>query len=535
MVEDTPSIPLGHYCGVKELTREPPSTNGTSPPARSRARAKHLYWIAAALVLVAALGIAYVLRPKAGPAIATVPLVRKTLIADVTATGTVNPQDTINVGTQVSGTIQLINADYNDHVHKGQILARLDPTLFQASLDQARGSLAQAQAQWQAAIANTQSASSTTAAAYANAQAAAGSVRVAQGSVTSADTNVEKARAALTLAEQTLARDRQLLAAGYIAQSQYDIDYSNHVAATSALNSAIVAASQARIQLAVARSQSTAGSAQGKASASQESALGNTAAANLAAIASAQAQVKEAIVNLGHTVITSPVDGTVIARNVSIGQTVAASFQTPTLYTIAKDLTKMEIDLAVGEPDIGSVRVGQSVDFTVLAFPSYTFHGKVAQVRENPTTLQNVVTYDTVVYENNTDGRLRPGMTASASIKVAHADNALVVPLAALSFHTAAQQPRVRASATPRGTPASTSWGNTGAAQNVTLAAGSVAQVTLVDHGNLLAVPVRIMLVSGGEAAIEPVGQTLAPGSQIAVSAATRQTQTPARAPGLLR
>ena len=151
-----------------------------------------------------------------------------------------------------------------------------------------------------------------------------------------------------------------------------------------------------------------------------------------------------------------------IARNVSIGQTVAASFQTPTLYTIAKDLTKMEIDLAVGEPDIGSVRVGQSVDFTVLAYPSYTFHGNVAQVRENPTTIQNVVTYDTVVYENNTDGRLRPGMTASASIKVAHADNALVVPLAALSFHTAAQQPRFGPSAAPRGTPASTSWGNTG-------------------------------------------------------------------------
>ena len=475
------------------------------------------------------------LRPKAGPAIATVPLARKTLIADVTATGTVNPQDTINVGTQVSGTIQTINADYNDRVHKGQVLARLDPTLFQASLDQARGSLAQAQAMWQAALANTQSASSATIAAYANADAAAGSVRVAQGSVISADANVDKARAALTLVEQTLTRDRQLLGAGYIAQSQYDTDYSNQIAATSALNTAIVAASQARTQLAVARSQSTAGRAQGNASASQASALGNTAAANLAAIASAQAQVKEAMVNLGHTVITSPVDGTVIARNVSIGQTVAASFQTPTLYTIAKDLTKMEIDLAVGEPDIGAVRVGQSVAFTVLAYPNYTFHGTVAQVRENPTTLQNVVTYDTVVYEHNTDGRLRPGMTANASIQVATADNALVVPLAALSFRAAARQTHVRASATPRGTPAATSWGNAGAAQNASPAAGSIGQVTLVDHANLLAVPVRIILVSGGEAAIEPIGQTLALGSQIAVSTATRQTPTPARPPGLLR
>ncbi len=523
---------------MKDLMPAASSVNGpnlTRQPPRQPV-GKRVYWIVvAALVIVGALGIAYLLRPKAGPQITTAPVVRETLVAIVTATGTVNPQDTISVGTQVSGTIQTIDADYNDRVRRGQVLATLDPTLFQAALDQARGSLSEAQAQSQAAIANAHGATSTTAAAYANADAAAQNARVAQAAVTSANANVDKARAALALSQETLARDRQLLGAGYIAQSQYDTDYANEVAADAGLSSAVVAARQAQMQLSAARSQARAGSATGNASASQATGLEKSVTADLAAIDGARAQVQQATINLSHTVITSPVDGTVIARNVSIGQTVAASFQTPTLYTIAKDLAKMEIDLAVGEPDIGSVKAGQRVDFTVLAYPNYTFHGTVAQVRENPTTLQNVVTYDTVVYENNADGHLRPGMTANASIQVAHTDNALVVPLAALSFRTAVPQPHAKATAAPHATPASTSWGNTGATQNATLAAGSLAQVNVVDHGNLHAVPVRIILVSGGQAAIEPIGQTLAPGAQVAVSLTTQQSQTPARAPGMFR
>ena len=522
---------------MKESTRPAATTNGQRLPesaGRQRPRAKQLYWIVAALVILAVLGVAYLIRPKPGPQITTAPVERKTLVAFVTATGTVNPQDTISVGTQVSGTIQTIIADYNSPVRQGQVLARLDPTLFQAALNQSRGTLAQAQAQWQAAIANAQGAQSTTVAAYANAAAAAQNVRVAQAAETSADANVDKARSALTLTQQTITRDRALLNSGYIAQSQYDTDYANQVAAEAALSSAVVTASQARMQLSAARSQATAGTAQGGAAGSQATGFAKTAAADLAAIDAAQAQVQQATVNLNHTVITSPVNGTVIARNVSEGQTVAASFTTPTLYTIAKDLAKMEIDLAVGEPDIGSVRVGEGVDFTVLAYPNQTFRGTVAQVRENPTTIQNVVTYDTVVYENNADNRLRPGMTANAQIRVAHADDVIVVPLAALSFHLAGVPP-VRASAGPHATPASTSWGNTGAAPTVTLAAGNIAHVTLLEQGNLRTIPVRIVLVSGGEAAIEPIGQTLPVGSQVAVSATTTQTETAARSPAMLR
>lgn len=513
----------------------PNGANTAVSPARPKKSKRRLYPIVGALVLLLALVIAYAVRPRATEPITTVPIVRKSLVAVVTATGSVNAQDTISVGTQVSGTIQTILADYNARVRQGQVLARLDPTLFQAALDQSRGNLAQAQAQWQAAMANAEGARSTTAAAYANADAAGENVRVAQAAETSADANVDKARSALTLLEQTIARDRTLLHSGYIAQSQYDIDYANQVAAQAALSGAVVTANQARMQLRAARSEATAGTAQGSAAGSQASGFAKTATADLAAIDAAQAQVRQAMTNLNHTVITSPVDGTVIARNVSEGQTVAASFTTPTLYTIAKDLAKMEIDLAVGEPDIGSVRVGQRVDFRVLAYPNRTFQGTTAQVRENPTTVQNVVTYDTVVYENNADNALRPGMTASAEIRVAHIDNALVVPLAALAFHVTEAHPKARASARPQVTPTGSSWGNTGTAQTAALTAGNLAHVALVENGGVRSIPVRILLVNGGEAAIEGVGRTLMAGSSVAISAGTTQAQTPSRSLGLIR
>src|SRR5581483_3830826 len=166
----------------------------------------------------------------------------------------------------------------------------------------------------------------------------------------------------------------------------------------------------------------------------------STSASNLeraqgAAVQSAQAQVQQDQLNIQHATITSPVDGTVIDREISIGQTVAAGFQAPTLFTIAQNLHKMEVDIAVGEPDIGSIHVGQKVTFTVLAYPTDTFTGVVTQVRDNPTTVSNVVTYTVITQVNNDSGKLLPGMTATASIQVASAPNALVVPLAALQWH----------------------------------------------------------------------------------------------------
>ena len=285
------------------------------------------------------------------------------------------------------------------------------------------------------------------------------------------------------------------------------------------------------MQVSAARSQTVAGVAQGNAAGSQAAASVHGAAADRAAIESARAQLAEARANLNHTVITSPVDGTVIARNVSVGQTVAASFQTPTLYTIAKDLKKMEVDVAVGEPDIGAVRAGQKVEFTVLAYPNDTFHGVVAQVRENPTTIQNVVTYDTVVYEDNSDGRLRPGMTANASIHIAQVKSALVVPLAALRYRPRSSTPRANATARPA---PQSAWGNTGTSESSTIGAGRIAQVTVA--GLPRPVSVRVLLVSGGEAAIQPLAGRPVEGDHVALAgAAPQRTQAPQRPPSLFR
>jgi HlyD family secretion protein len=465
-----------------ELAGPAISGNGAAKTTAGPRRTKRLYWLAAiGVVLVAAIVVALVLRPKSQAQYLTVAVSRQTLIESVTATGTVNPQDTILVGSQVSGTIQAIFADYNDYVHQGQVLARLDPTLFQGALAQAQGTLAQAEGNYQVALA-------------------------AEGT---AQADVVKARAALGLAKLTQQRDRSLLRNGYVSQSQYDSDEANLITAQASLNSAVAAVNQAE----------------------------KTAVAAAAVASADRAQVQQAQTNLNHTVIISPTDGTVIQRNVSVGQTVAAALAAPTLFTVGKDLAKMEIDLAVGEPDVGNVQPGDPVDFTVLAYPNLTFHGRVAQVRENPTTVQNVVTYDAVVYENNKDGRLRPGMTPTASIEVAHADNSLVVPLAALSFGASLQQ-RPSSSVTSHPAPASSTspWGNAGSAESATFVAGSTGRVVVLEDGKPRAVPVRVTLVNAGEAAVVPIAHaTLADGDDVVISLATRANQAPARAPGMFR
>jgi HlyD family secretion protein len=235
------------------------------------------------------------------------------------------------------------------------------------------------------------------------------------------------------------------------------------------------------------------------------------AAAMEAAVSSAQAQVRAAQLNLEKTVITSPVDGTVIARNVSVGTTVAASLQTPTLFSIAQNLDKMEVDLAVGEPDIGNVRAGDAVDFSVLAYPATTFHGVVSQVRIDPTTTNNVVTYDTVVLVDNRGGQLLPGMTANATIDVAQAANALVVPVAALSY-----QPHAGASGHHGGSAAGSSpWGATSGTAASAATPGAHGRIFVERAGNLVRIPVTVGLVSGTLAAVTPASGTLQAGDAV--------------------
>jgi HlyD family secretion protein len=420
--------------------------------------------LAALLVVVLVVGTIMV-RSKSAVQVVTAPVVQQTLTQSVTASGTVNPQNSISVGTQVSGTISQLNVDYNSKVTKGEVLARIDPSTIQAQLDQADANLAQSQASAAEANANT------------TAQAAG---------ATAAQTAIPKAQAALTVAQEQLTRDQSLLSQGYVAQETVQTDQSTVAQDDAAL---------AQAQAAYVQSQA------------QTQAQGASANAAAAAVQAAEATVQQNQVNLNNTVITSPVTGTVVARDVSIGQTVASSLQTPTLFLIAQDLSKMEVDINVGEPDIGGVKAGDNVNFTVLAYPNQIFRGTVTQVRINPTTVNNVVTYDVVVDVNNSSGQLLPGMTANATINVASALNALVVPLTAV--HAVPQ-----AGATNSANTANPWGGSASGASAVTT--GESATVTVQAGKKLQRVPVLVGLVTATQAAVTPTGSaTLAAGDNV--------------------
>src|SRR6266850_172349 len=254
----------------------------------------------------------------------------------VTATGTLDPVLNVQVGSQVSGNISKLFADFNSQVKAGQVVAQIDPALFQAAVTQAEGDVASAQA-------------------------------------------------ALELARLNAKRTQDLFTRK--TSSQADLD------------------------------QATANLHQGEAN-----------------VKIKQGALDKAKADLEHCAITSPIDGVVISRSVDVGQTVAASLQAPVIFAIANDLTKMQIDSNVAEADVGVVKIDQNVDFTVDAFPMQTFHGKVVQVRNAPITVQNVVTYDTVIGVSNPDLKLKPGMTANVSIVIAHKDDVLQIKNAALRY-----------------------------------------------------------------------------------------------------
>lgn len=266
----------------------------------------------------------------------TQPADRGDIVQTISANGTLSPVVLVNVGTQVSGTVKKLNADFNSRVKEGQILAELDPALFDAQLKQDQA-------------------------------------------------NVANAEANLTLASAKEVRARSLQQKGFISQDGVD---------------------QARQQLESAQAQ----------------------------LKLAQAQLARSRTNLNYSVIRSPISGVVVARNVDVGQTVAASFQTPTLFQIAGDLKKMQIETSVAEADIGNLKIGLPVRFTVDAFSERPFEGRVKQLRLNPTVQQNVVTYNVVVAVDNLDEVLLPGMTAHVQITVTRHENVLRVPNAALRF-----------------------------------------------------------------------------------------------------
>jgi HlyD family secretion protein len=291
------------------------------------------------VLIVGLLIIAFIVRQcrRAGAAnYQTAEVTRGPITQAVTATGTLNPVVTVQVGSQVSGNIAKLFADFNSQVKAGQVVAQIDPAIFQATVTQAEGDLA-------------------------------------------------SAKAALELAKVTATRTQELFARK--TSSQADVDQ-----AMATLHQA-----EANVKI-------------------------------------KQGALDKAKADLDHCTITSPIDGVVISRSVDVGQTVAASLQAPVIFAIANDLTKMQIDANVAEADVGVVTIDQNVDFTVDAFPMQTFHGKVVQVRNAPITVQNVVTYDTVIGVNNPELKLKPGMTANVSIIIAHRDDALQIKNAALRY-----------------------------------------------------------------------------------------------------
>lgn len=275
-------------------------------------------------------------KGEAAPEFTTAKITRGEIVQAVTATGQLSPVLNVQVGSQISGIIQKLYADFNSQVKSNQILAQLDPATYQAN-------------------------------------------------VNSAEAELSNAQASLELAQINARRAEDLLKDKLIPQSEYD--------------QTIATLHQAEAQVKIRNS-----------------------------------SVQRAKVDLGRCTIYSPVDGTVILRSVDVGQTVAASMSAPVLFQVASDLTKMQIDANVAEADVGGIEVGQEVEFNVDAFPDRTFRGKVTQVRNSPLTVQNVVTYVTVIEVNNADLKLKPGMTANVSVIVQRREEVLRIPNGALRF-----------------------------------------------------------------------------------------------------
>ncbi len=329
----------------------------------------------------------------------------------ISATGNPNAVVTVQVGTQVSGIIQALFADFNTKVTKGELIARIDPAPFQAKVDQAQASVDSAQA----TVTNAQSVIL---------QATAG-IQSANSALAAAKANVVKAQAAVDDAKAKVDRRVVLVAQG--AEASEDLE-----TARTTWKSAV-----AEFDAAVAQQNALADSV--KVAEAQLKVANAVLAANQSQVRQAGAALQSARIDLEHTNIKAPVDGVVVSRNVDVGQTVAASLSAPTLFSIAQDLTKMQVDTNVSEADVGRVQVGQPGSFTVDAYPGQTFKGSVTQVRKAPINVQNVITYDAVISVSNPDLKLFPGMTANVKILVAQRPNVLRVPNAALRYHPAAE------------------------------------------------------------------------------------------------
>jgi len=339
---------------------------------------KKLYLIGAAALIVLVAGWSYARSRANDPKFTTSEVRTGNITASVQATGTINALTTVPVGSYVSGTVEYIFADYNTRVHSGQVLAQLDPAIYEAQVTQARGNLQNAEA---------------------NLVTLAATVQVDEANLAKVEANVKYEQA-------TAKRSQDLFQSGIVSADSNDLTQSSLGQAQADVQAAQAQVDQARATLTQAKSQVT----------SMDGAL------------------KAAETSLKYTTIISPIDGTVVARNVDVGQSVAATLQAPQVFTVAQDLTRMQVYAATDESDTGNIKVGTPVTFQVDAFPTQLFHGRVSTVRLNPTTVQNVVTYNTVIDFSNPDEKLLPGETAYVTIPTGHAQNATLIPNPALTF-----------------------------------------------------------------------------------------------------
>jgi HlyD family secretion protein len=339
-------------------------SDASAPGAKSFVKRRRVWLMVAGLALFAALFAIFGLSRNGRVQHFTAKVERGAIHDVVEATGTINAVTTVQVGSQVSGNIAKLNVDFNSRVKKGEVIALIDPALFQGALLQATADLENAKA-----------------------------------NLIAAKANLDKAKAISVQTKADYDRSLELTRSSLLSQQQLDQAKANYDSAIAAEGAAAAGVTQAGAQ-----------------------------------VSQKEAAVSVAKTNLDYTIIRSPTDGTVVARNVELGQTVAASLQAPTIFTIAQDLTKMLVYTKTDESDVGNIRPGRTVTFKVDAFPKDVFHGVVKQVRMNPTTVQNVVTYDTIIEFDNPDLKLFPGMTAYVTIPVATVESVLKVPNTALRY-----------------------------------------------------------------------------------------------------
>jgi HlyD family secretion protein len=413
-----------------------------------KGRGRWMLVVVGVLVALATAGYVYSTNRTPAGRYRTAAVDRGTIVATVSATGQLNAVTTVQVGSQVSGLVKEVLVDFNSPVRKDQLVARIETDVFQAKVNAAVADLDSTQAQVlnqranvEKVRADVENARAAVATADANVERMRADVENARATIATAQANVTRDSATMSNARIELDRRVELIKQDLISKSERDLAQTTYDTAQAQLEATRAQERAGQAALRSSQAQLTAGQSQARAAVAQVSsvlAALQVAEAQLksaeATVRQKQAAVEQARLDLVHTEIRAPVDGVVVSRAVDPGQTVAASLQAPTLFTIAQDLTRMQVEAAVDEADVGRLREGMGATFTVDAFPGRTFSGEISQIRKAAQVVSNVVSYTTIITVSNADLTLLPGMTANVRIQTDRRNEALRVANAALRF-----------------------------------------------------------------------------------------------------